>query len=269
MLLSFLLTIPVIGAIIISCINSYSEGAYNVYSKGFTYSKIIALITSVINLIISSIIFIIFNNSTNQFQYVQEHYNIQLFDIYLGLDGITVYFMLLTTIIIPVALLSNWDSIKENQKSYLVIMLLLETLLLAVFMTLDIMLFYIFFESILPPLFILVGLFGSDNKISASYYLFLYTFNLKCKRAKFRGHPKALVTKVIKEILLPAWLMTQGMVTSLVDMWTIADLNHSSRQKGVKEQRVDGSSKSRNLDFVRCTLVAGKPVLGRRIQIIV
>ncbi|XWW92072.1 LAGLIDADG endonuclease (mitochondrion) [Cordyceps javanica] len=60
--------------------------------------------------------------------------------------------------------------------------------------------------------------------------------------------------------------MPQGMVTSLVDMWTIADLNHSFKQKGVKEQRVDGSSKSRNLDFVRCTLVAGKPVLGRRIH---
>ena len=54
-------------------------------------------------------------------------------------------------------------------------MLLLETLLLAVFMVLDIMSFYIFFESILPPLFILVGIFGSDNKVSASYYLFLYT----------------------------------------------------------------------------------------------
>ena len=75
----------------------------------------------------------------------------------------------------PIALLSNWDSIKENVKSYLIIMLLLETLLLAVFMALDIMLFYIFFESILPPLFILIGLYGSDNKVRASYYLFLYT----------------------------------------------------------------------------------------------
>jgi NADH-ubiquinone oxidoreductase chain 4 len=54
-------------------------------------------------------------------------------------------------------------------------MLLLETLLLAVFLAVDIMLFYIFFESILPPLFILIGIFGSDNKVNASYYLFLYT----------------------------------------------------------------------------------------------
>jgi hypothetical protein len=272
MLLSSLLTIPLIGTIIVSSLDSYKN----------TSIKSIALITSIINLILSLIIFILFNSSTNQFQYIQEHYNVQLFDVYLGVDGISIYFILLTTIIMPIALLSNWDSIKENVKSYLIIMLLLETLLLAVFMALDVMLFYIFFESILPPLFILIGIFGSDNKVNASYYLFLYTFNLKCKRAKFRGHPKALVTKVIREILLPAWLMTQGMVTSLVsivnygklfliaDMWTIADLNHFyysiQDNKGVKEQRVDGSSNSRNLDFVRCTLVAGKPVLGRRIH---
>ena len=83
-------------------------------------------------------------------------------------------------------------------------MLLLETLLIAVFLVLDILLFYIFFESILPPLFLLIGLFGSSNKVRASFYLFLYTFNLKCKRTKHRGTPKALVTKVIREILLLA-----------------------------------------------------------------
>nr|YP_008758064.1 NADH dehydrogenase subunit 4 [Beauveria pseudobassiana]AGW46931.1 NADH dehydrogenase subunit 4 [Beauveria pseudobassiana]UVW80376.1 NADH dehydrogenase subunit 4 [Beauveria pseudobassiana]WNZ34437.1 NADH dehydrogenase subunit 4 [Beauveria pseudobassiana] len=165
MLLSSLLTIPLIGTIIVSSLDSYKN----------TSIKSIALITSIINLIISLIIFILFNSSTNQFQYIQEHYNVQLFDIYLGIDSISIYFILLTTIIMPIALLSNWDSIKENVKSYLIIMLLLETLLLAVFMALDIMLFYIFFESILPPLFILIGIFGSDNKVNASYYLFLYT----------------------------------------------------------------------------------------------
>ena len=60
-------------------------------------------------------------------------------------------------------------------KSFLIIILLLETLLLIIFMVLDIMQFYIYFESILPPLFILIGIFGSDNKVNASYYLFLYT----------------------------------------------------------------------------------------------
>lgn len=272
MLLSSLLTVPIIGTVVISSIDSFKKSLK-------VYIKTIALVISVINLAISLVVFILFNNSINQFQYIQEHYNIQLFDIYLGIDGISIYFILLTTMIMPIALLSNWDSIKENIKSYLIIMLLLETLLLAVFMSLDIILFYIFFESILPPLFILVGIFGSDNKVSASYYLFLYTFNLKCKRAKHRESPKALVTKVIKEILLLAWLTPQGMVTSLVfifekllwviDMWIITVLNHpyfTECKEDVKEQRVDGYSNSRNLEYVRCTLVAGKPVFGRKIH---
>lgn len=106
---------------------------------------------------------------------MQEHYDLSFFDLYLGIDGISMYFVLLTTIIMPIALLSNWNSITENVKYYLIIMLLLETLLLAVFLVLDILLFYIFFESILPPLFILIGLFGSNNKVRASFYIFLYT----------------------------------------------------------------------------------------------
>jgi NADH-ubiquinone oxidoreductase chain 4 len=143
--------------------------------KNYLYNKYIALTTSVLNLILSFVIFLLFNFSTNQFQFVQEYYNLQLFDIYLGLDGISIYFVLLTTIIMPIALLSNWDSIKENVKYYLIIMLLLEVLLLIVFLVLDIFLFYIFFESVLPPLFLLIGLFGSKNKVRASYYFFLYT----------------------------------------------------------------------------------------------
>ena len=83
-------------------------------------------------------------------------------------------------------------------------MLLLETLLLGVFLVLDILLFYVFFESTLPPLFLLIGLFGSSNKVRASFYLFLYTLIKQCKRAKHRENPKALVTKVVREILLPA-----------------------------------------------------------------
>ncbi|KAH9806628.1 NADH dehydrogenase subunit 4 [Melampsora americana] len=94
----------------------------------------VALITSIINLVISLIMFILFDFSS-KFQFIEEHYQISYFDIYLGVD---------------------------------------ETLLLAVFLVLDIII-YIFFESILPPLFLLIGLFGSSNKVRASFYLFLYT----------------------------------------------------------------------------------------------
>jgi NADH-ubiquinone oxidoreductase chain 4 len=137
--------------------------------------KIISLTISIINLFISLIIFILFDYSSNQFQFVQEYYKISSYDFYLGVDGLSIYFVLLTTIIIPIALLSNWTSINENIRSYLIIIMLLETLLLGVFLVLDTLLFYIFFESILPPLFILIGIFGSTNKVRASFYLFLYT----------------------------------------------------------------------------------------------
>ena len=263
MLLSSLLLTPILGVLAILINRDNGVSLKNI--------KFIALTTSILNFFISLIIFILFDFSTNQFQFVQEYHEVSYFDFYLGVDGLSIYFILLTTIIIPISLVSNWKSITKDVESYVIIILLLETLLLAVFLVLDILLFYIFFESILPPLFILIGIFGSDNRVKASFYLFLYTltkiFNLyfQCKRAKFRGSPKALVTKVIKETFLLAPLMTGGMVTSLkisVMKWAIADLNQTL---SVKEQRVDGSSKSRNLDFVRCTLVAGKPVLGRKI----
>jgi len=170
MLLLLLLLIPLIGIFIIS--TGFNMELSNLNIKRI---KVIALTTSVINLFISLIIFILFDFSTNQFQFVQEYYDVGYFDFYLGIDGLSIYFILLTTIIMPVALLSNWTSIKENIRSYVVIILLLETLLLAVFLVLDILLFYIFFESILPPLFILIGLFGSGNRVRASFYLFLYT----------------------------------------------------------------------------------------------
>lgn len=171
MLLISLLLIPLIGVFLVSTTNYFIVNI----NKSNTLIKKIGLSTSIINLLLSLIIFTLFNFSTNQFQYVQEYHAINNFDLYLGIDGISVYFVLLTTIIMPIALLSNWVSISENVKSYVIIILLLETLLLAVFLVLDILLFYIFFESILPPLFILIGLFGSSNRVRASFYLFLYT----------------------------------------------------------------------------------------------
>jgi len=166
-----LLLIPLIGISIITIEANYGLSIINNIKL-----KSIALTTSIINLVVSLVMFILFDFSSKQFQFIEEHYQISYFDIYLGVDGLSIYFILLTTIIMPIAILSNWNSIQsKNVLSFVVIMLLLETLLLAVFLVLDILLFYIFFESILPPLFLLIGLFGSSNKVRASFYLFLYT----------------------------------------------------------------------------------------------
>jgi len=169
MLLSLLL-IPLLGILSI-----YTGISYELNDTNIKRIKQIALTTSIVNFFLSIIIFILFDASSLQFQFVQEYHQISSFDFYLGLDGLSIYFVLLTTMITPIALLSNWKSIKENIRSYVIIILLLESLLLAVFLVLDILLFYIFFESILPPLFLLIGLFGSNNKVRASFYLFLYT----------------------------------------------------------------------------------------------
>ena len=123
-----------------------------------------ALTVTIINLIISLIIFILFDYSSKQFQFVQEHYQVSHYDIYLGVDALSIYFVLLTTIIMPISIISNWKSIKDKCTIFLIIMLLLETSLLMVFLVLDILMFYIFFESILAPLFILIGVYGSQMK---------------------------------------------------------------------------------------------------------
>jgi len=168
--LLLLLLIPILGIFIISTTMSY-----NLTDLSIKRIKTIGLVASVLNLILSLIIYILFDFSNNQYQFVQEYHQVNSFDFFLGIDGLSIYFVLLTTIIMPISLLSNWKSITHNIRSFVIIILLLETLLLAVFLVLDILLFYIFFESILPPLFILIGLFGSSNRVRASFYLFLYT----------------------------------------------------------------------------------------------
>ena len=102
MILITLLIIPIIGVSMI-----YTRLTYDLSSLEIKRIKTISLGTSLINLLVSLIVFILFDFSSNQFQFVQEYYEINNFDFYLGLDGLSIYFVLLTTIITPIALLSN------------------------------------------------------------------------------------------------------------------------------------------------------------------
>ena len=176
-----LLIIPLIGLIIVAS-KAQQEGDVVMYERfnglksSGKYLKTVALSTSILALIVSLFIFIFFNFNSNYFQFIQNHSDIMSYSMNFGVDGSSIYFMLLTSIIMPISLLSNWMNISDNQlKPFLIIILLLETLLLSVFLVIDGFLFYIFFESILPPLFLLIGMFGSTNKIRAGFYLFLYT----------------------------------------------------------------------------------------------
>jgi|ERR1700744_1469621 len=125
--------------------------------------KKIAIITSLVNFIISIILWIQFDSSYIGYQFVTEIFVSQglaqpeFIQLNLGVDGISLFFVLLTTFITPIALLSSHNDIEKNLKFYLVSILLLETLQIAVFVVLDLLLFYIFFESVLIPLFFIVG----------------------------------------------------------------------------------------------------------------
>jgi len=125
MLIISLLLIPLLGVLIIITGNNTI--------KSHT-AKIIGLAISVLNLVISLFIFIVFDYSNIEYQFVQEVHEFNGLNIYLGIDGISIYFVLLTSILTPLVLLSNWHSISHNIKSYVIIILLLETLLLAVFL---------------------------------------------------------------------------------------------------------------------------------------
>jgi NADH-ubiquinone oxidoreductase chain 4 len=157
MLISLLL-VPIIGSIIIFIISNDNK------------IKQIGLIVSIINFIISLIIWLSFdyNIGTPQF----------LIGTNIGIDGISLVFVLLTTITIPITILASWSNIKEKIKFFIISLLLLEAVLIGVFIVLDILIFYICFESSLIPLFFLIGIYGSgmkETKIHASYMLFLYT----------------------------------------------------------------------------------------------
>jgi NADH-ubiquinone oxidoreductase chain 4 len=168
-MITLLLLIPIIGSILLIPMTSSSK-------KNQQKMKQIALSTSLINFLISLMIWIEFDVNTTQYQFVTEFFPLHYFHLNFGIDGISIYFILLTTFVTPIALLSNHTNITTNLKTFLISILLLETLQICAFMSLDLLLFYIFFESVLPVLFILVLLFGHGiDRFRSAFLLFLYT----------------------------------------------------------------------------------------------
>jgi len=168
-MITSLLLVPIIGSFILIPMNENS-------TESRQKMKQIAITTSLINFIISIFLWVNFDSSSTQYQFVYEFNKLSFFDFNLGVDSISLYFVLLTTFLTPIALLSNYTNITKNLKYFLIAILLLETLQIATFVALDLLLFYIFFESVLPILFILIIVFGSGkNKTRSAMLLFLYT----------------------------------------------------------------------------------------------
>ena len=151
----------------------------------FQLIRNIALNFSLLTFLISLLLWIEFDNSTAKFQFVENYtafhnstaeLSFSTLNLILGIDGISLFFIILTTFLVPVCILVSWTSITSYVKEYCIAFLILESLMIAVFSILDLLLFYVFFESVLIPMFIIIGVWGSrERKIRAAYQFFLYT----------------------------------------------------------------------------------------------
>ena len=169
LMLSLLLLIPIIGSLLLLTIPEDSI-------ENKIRMKRITLISMIINFLISIYIWLEFDSSTSQYQFVYEFIDLSYCHLNIGIDGISLYFVLLTTFISPIAILSNYNNINNNLKYFLISFLLLETLQIGVFIVLDLILFYIFFESVLPILFLVIIIYGSgEARIRSALLFFLYT----------------------------------------------------------------------------------------------
>nr|BAW99841.1 NADH dehydrogenase subunit 4 [Taphrina deformans JCM 22205] len=175
-MLTILLLIPLLGILSMLLVQpvSVESNTQKAESSARLY-KDVALGFSIVNFFVSLVLWANFDRNTAESQFVAEYNELSFCHFTLGVDGISLFFILLTCLLFPIIFLADYKAIKTNVRTYQIIMLLLETLLIAVFTVKDILLFYIFFESILPPLFLLIGLFGSSKKVRASFHLFLYT----------------------------------------------------------------------------------------------
>ncbi len=167
-MISYLLIIPLIGISIIIITPSSSNNLI----------KQIAFLFSSVAFVFSLFLWIFFDNSTSNFQYIEFFNWSTIFNInfFFGIDGISLFFILLTTLLTYICILISWMNVKKQVKPYMILFLLMEFFLIIVFSILDIVVFYVFFESILIPMFFIIGIWGSrTRKLKAAYQFFLYT----------------------------------------------------------------------------------------------
>ena len=140
-------------------------------------ARAIALWTSGVTFLVSLGVWINFDNSTASFQFVEKVVWMPGLNLayHMGIDGISMFFVILSTLLTVICILASWLSITDRVKEYMIAFLVLETLMVGMFSALDLMLFYIFFEGVLIPMFIIIGVWGGPRRNYAAYKLFLYT----------------------------------------------------------------------------------------------
>ncbi len=168
-ILSAITFLPILGALFIFAIRGTDAVAVR-------NARYVALWTTVITFLLSLVIWMEFDFTTAEFQFVeQEEWLGGSISYHMGVDGISMLFVILTTFLMPLCILASWDAIQDRVKEYMIAFLVLETLMIGVFCALDLVVFYLFFEGGLIPMFLIIGVWGGKRRVYASFKFFLYT----------------------------------------------------------------------------------------------
>ena len=168
-ILTSIIFIPLVGALFIFFITGNQKSI----DKN---SKYVAIFTSIVNFLLTIFLWYSFDVTTSDFQFVEEKNWINGFiNFKLGIDGISILFILLTTFITPICIFSGIQSIKFKIKDFLIAILFMETLMLGVFCSLDLVVFYLFFEGGLIPMFLIIGIWGGPKRVYSAFKFFLFT----------------------------------------------------------------------------------------------
>jgi NADH-quinone oxidoreductase subunit M len=167
-ILSTVTFLPLVGALLIAFVGSESQAAKR-------NIRMIALLTTVVTFFVSIPLWTAFDNATAAFQFIEKRQWLASgISYHVGVDGISMLFVILTTFLMPFTILASWQ-VESRVKAYMIAFLVLETLMIGVFSALDIFLFYLYFEAGLIPMFIIIGVWGGKRRVYASFKFFLYT----------------------------------------------------------------------------------------------
>jgi NADH-quinone oxidoreductase subunit M len=168
-ILSVVTFLPIVGAVFIALLRDDDAGARN--------ARWVALWTTLVTFVISLFLIWRFDASSADFQFLEKHPWLGGAITYsMGVDGISLPFVILTTALMPITILASWSAIQRRVREYMIAFLVLETLMVGAFCALDLVLFYLFFEGGLIPMFLIIGVWGGPRRVYASFKFFLYTF---------------------------------------------------------------------------------------------
>ncbi len=169
-ILSLVTFLPLVGALFCLVVNGPKEAVDR-------NCRSVALLTSLVTFLISILLWVRFDPTKAGFQFEENLAWVPALNIgyHVGIDGISLFFVLLSTLLTPICILASWESVQVRVKEYMVAFLVLETFMVGMFCALDLALFYIFFEGVLIPMFLIIGVWGGKRRVYAAFKFFLYT----------------------------------------------------------------------------------------------